>query len=322
MALTGALYTGVTGLSVNQTWLNVIGNNVANSNTTAFKASRVEFNPQFYITDQEASAPTSTSGGTNPSQEGLGTVLASIDKNFAPGAIQTTGKSTDMAIDGNGFFVVKGATQSYTRNGAFSLNASNQLVSNGGDFVQGYGVDANDNVQTGVLQNLTIPLGAKEVAKATTTASMQGNLNSSGAVATGASILLSQDLTTVGGAAAPTTATALTNIASASASATPLFTTGETITLAGTKGGRTLAPTNFTVSGTSTLQDLMTYFQQGMGIDTNVPAPTTTAPPGAAIENGTAANSVHIVLTGNMGKDNAIEIAGTALTTSPGASPL
>src|SRR5215469_9709869 len=253
MALTGALYTGVTGLSVNQTWLNVIGNNIANSNTTAFKSSRVEFDPQFYITDQEASAPTSTSGGTNPSQEGLGAVLASIDKNFAPGAIQTTGKSTDMAIDGNGFFVVKGATQSYTRDGAFSLNASNQLVTNAGDFVQGYGVDANDNVQTGVLQNLTIPLGAKEVAKATTTAAMQGNLNVYGAVATGASILLSQDLTTVGGAAAPTTATALTSIASASASATPLFTTGETITLAGTKGGRALSPSTFTVGATSTL---------------------------------------------------------------------
>jgi flagellar hook protein FlgE len=322
MALTGALYTGVSGLSVNQTWLNVIGNNVANSNTTAFKAGRVQFKPQFYITDTEASAPTTSFGGTNPSQEGLGALLASIDKNFAPGAIQSTGQSSDMAIDGAGFFVVKGAAQAYTRNGAFSLNASNELVTSAGDFVQGYGVDAQGNVQTGVLQNITVPLGANEVAKATTTATMQGNLNASGAVATGASILLSQDLTTVGGAAAPTTATVLTGIASASSSATPLFTTGETITLAGSKGGRSLSPTTFTVGAGSTLQDLMTFFQQGMGIDTNVPAPTTTAPPGATVENGTAANSVHIVLTGNAGKDNAIEITGTALTSSTGAAPL
>jgi flagellar hook protein FlgE len=322
MALTGALYTGVTGLSVNQTWLNVIGNNVANSNTTAFKASRVEFKPQFYITDQEASAPSTTFGGTNPSQEGLGAVLASIDKNFAPGAIQSTGQSADMAIDGGGFFVVKGATQSYTRNGAFSLNSSNQLVNSAGDFVQGYGVDPAGNIQSGNLQNITVPLGAKEVAKATTSATMQGNLNASGTVATGASILLSQDLTTVGGAAAPTTATALTGIASASASATPLFTTGETITLSGMKGGRTLSPDTFTVGASSTLQDLMTFFQQGMGIDTNVPAPTTTAPPGATIEAGTAANSVHMVLTGNTGTQNAIQITGTGLTSSAGTAPL
>jgi len=90
MALTGAMYTGVSGLSVNQTWLNVIGNNIANSNTSGFKASRTEFKPQFYITQSEGSAPDTNFGGSNPSQQGLGTVLASIDKNFSPGAIQSS----------------------------------------------------------------------------------------------------------------------------------------------------------------------------------------------------------------------------------------
>src|ERR1700712_4044497 len=98
MALTGALYTGVSGLQVNQTWLNVIGNNVANSNTTAFKSSRVQFKPQFYVTDAEGSAPDTNTGGTNPSQEGLGTLLGTVEKNFNPGAIQSTGHSSDMAI--------------------------------------------------------------------------------------------------------------------------------------------------------------------------------------------------------------------------------
>src|SRR5258708_3323543 len=121
MALTGALYTGVSGLAVNQTWLNVIGNNIANANTTAFKASRTQFKPQFYVTQAEGTAPTSSFGGSNPSQQGLGTLLASIEKNFSPGAIQTTGQATDMAIDGNGFFVVKGQAQQYTRDGAVSL---------------------------------------------------------------------------------------------------------------------------------------------------------------------------------------------------------
>src|SRR5579863_6130790 len=184
MALTGALYTGVSGLEVNQTWLNVIGNNIANSNTTAFKSSRTEFKPQFYITDQDGSAPDTNFGGTNPSQEGLGAVLATVEKNFSPGAIQTTGQATDMAIDGNGFFVVKGASQSYTRDGAFSLNSADELVTSAGGFVQGYGVDANGNVAAGALGNLKVPLGANEVAKATQNASMQGNLNSSGTVAT------------------------------------------------------------------------------------------------------------------------------------------
>ena len=71
MALTGAMYTGVSGLSVNQTWLNVIGNNIANSNTTGFKSSRTQFKPQFYVTDAEGSAPDTNFGGSNPSQEGL-----------------------------------------------------------------------------------------------------------------------------------------------------------------------------------------------------------------------------------------------------------
>lgn len=319
MGLTSALITGLSGLDVNQTRLNVVGNNIANVNTTAFKSSQAIFSPQFYVTDQDGTAPDNNFGGTNPSQHGLGAQVSTIEKNFTPGAIQPTGVPTDMALDGSGFFIVKGADQLYTRDGTFSLNSNNQLVNVSGDFVQGYSADANGNIATGALTNITIPLGATTVAKATQNVTMQGNLDASGIPASGASVLLSQDLTTVGGAAAPTTGSLLTQVASASASATPLFTAGQTFTLAGTKGGSTLPASTFTVTAGSTVQDLMTFMQQGMGIDTNVP--TTNPPPGVTTTAGTAANSIDLVVTGNTGSANALEIPASAFTAAGGASP-
>src|SRR3989475_9954430 len=142
MALPSTLFTGLSGLDVNQTRLNVVGNNIANVNTVAFKASRALFKPQFYVTDSGGSPPGGDFGGTNPSQRGLGAVVASIQKDFTTGALEPTGKSTDMAIDGSGFFVVQGTGQSFTRDGSFQLNSANQLVTSAGDFVQGFGVDS------------------------------------------------------------------------------------------------------------------------------------------------------------------------------------
>src|SRR4051812_27117269 len=180
MALTSTLYTGLSGLDVNQTRLNVVGNNIANANTVAFKGSRALFKPQFYVTDNGGTPSSAEFGGQNPSQRGLGAVVASIEKDFSAGAIESTGKSTDMAIDGDGFFVVKGKEQAYTRDGSFTLNSNNELVTTTGDFVQGFGVDANGNVIAGALQNVKVPLGSLTQAKATTTASFQGNLNANG----------------------------------------------------------------------------------------------------------------------------------------------
>src|SRR5689334_12414731 len=107
MALTSTLFTGLSGLNTNQTRMNVVGNNIANVNTVAFKASRALFKPQAYVTDAAGGPPSADSGGTNPSQRGLGAQIASIDKDFSEGSISATGKNTDMAIDGEGFFVVQ-----------------------------------------------------------------------------------------------------------------------------------------------------------------------------------------------------------------------
>src|SRR3989440_11705317 len=101
MALTSTLFTGLSGLDVNQTRVNVVGNNIANVNTVAFKSIRALFKPQFYVTDGAGTPPSGDFGGTNPSQRGLGASVAEIEKNFAPGAIEPTGKPTDMAIEGD-----------------------------------------------------------------------------------------------------------------------------------------------------------------------------------------------------------------------------
>src|SRR4051812_10058169 len=100
MALTSALFTGLSGLDVNQARLNVVGNNIANVNTVAFKSSRALFKPQFYVTDSGGSPPTTDFGGTNPNQRGLGAVVSAVEKNFSPGAVQPTGKNTDLALEG------------------------------------------------------------------------------------------------------------------------------------------------------------------------------------------------------------------------------
>lgn len=321
MGLTSALYTGLSGLAANQTNLTVVGNNIANANTTAFKSSSVNFSSQFYVTSQSSSAPTSDFGGTNPSQEGMGVQVESIAQNWTPGIIQSTGQPTNMALDGGGFFVVnKTDGQAYTRDGSFSLNSSNQLVDSSGDFVQGYGADANGNIVTGALKNITVPLGATTSAQATSNVNMQGNLDASGTPASGASILESGPITTVGGAAAPTGTSLLTSLASTSAPGTPLFAAGDVLTLSGDRGGANLAPQTFTVTAASTVTDLTNFYNQGLGIDTTV---ADTPPPGAAIQaDPTNPNAAEISITGNTGKVNALAIATSGFVNQNGVSPL
>ena len=174
MSLTSTLYTGLSGLNINQTQLNVVGNNIANANTVGFKSSRALFKSQFYVTTNAGTAATSTTGGSNPSQLGLGAQVSSIEEDFSAGTIEPTGVNTDMAVNGDGFFVLKTpAGQQFTRDGSFTLNSSDQLVTTDGNFVQGFGVDAQNNVIPGQLQDVNIPLGATSTAKATTNVTLE-----------------------------------------------------------------------------------------------------------------------------------------------------
>src|SRR5262249_22031184 len=139
-----------------QNRLQVVANNIANANTTGYKANRASYTTQVLLMDSLGSGPSSSAGGANPSQRGLGAVMGSTDTDFTPGTITSTDIDTDMAIDGAGYFVVKSDKQFYTRDGSFTL-IDNKLVTTAGQFVQGYAVDANGKA-TGGLQDLTIPL--------------------------------------------------------------------------------------------------------------------------------------------------------------------
>jgi flagellar hook protein FlgE len=318
MALTSTLFTGLTGMTVNQRRLNVIGNNIANVNTTAFKSSRVLFRPQFYITDSNGAPPSADFGGTNPNQRGLGATVGSIQKSFTPGTIETTGVNTDLAIDGDGFFIVGNGDKKFTRDGSFILNDEQELVTSRGEYVQGYGVDQNFNVVKNSLGNLKIPIGGLTTAEATSKIAVKGNLNSSGSVATSAGRLLSEPLLT-STSTTPDATTPLVDLRRASATGTAAFNDGDTITLDGKRGGESVrtgaeGPLQFKITAATTLGDLQEFFTQAFMIDTSAdtvaaaPAgftPGTTIVPGSGTD---PAGSVRLQIMGNPGAVNELGI--------------
>ncbi len=193
MGLASSLSTALTGMSAAETQIDVLGNNLANSQTVGFKASDVVFANQFLQTLSLGASPTVDNGGTNPRQTGLGVQVAAITPKFSQGTIQISSSPSDLAIQGDGFFIVESADreQLYTRNGNFKLNSQNQLVTTTGNRVLGYGVDGQFNIQTTQLQALSIPLGSEAVAQATKSVVMEGTLTPSGDLATTAEIIQS-----------------------------------------------------------------------------------------------------------------------------------
>ena len=193
MGLASALSTALTGLNAAETSIDVIGNNLANSSTIGYKASSPVFATQFAQTTSLGSAPSGDSGGTNPSQTGLGVQVAEITPDFSQGTLQVSSSPSDMAIQGSGFFMVQGNTGQtlYTRDGEFQTNSENQLVTPTGDSLLGFGVDNDFNLNTTQLTPLTIPLGASSVAQATQNVTLQGDLPPTGAVANQAQIIQS-----------------------------------------------------------------------------------------------------------------------------------
>jgi flagellar hook protein FlgE len=177
------LFSGVSGLQNHQTRMDVVGNNIANINTTGFKKGRVNFQDMLYQQLAGASRPTGEVGGVNPKEVGLGMSVASIDTLHTQGSFQSTGKGNDLAIMGNGFFVLKEGTSSYyTRAGGFSDDENGNLVNpSNGWFVQGW--MAQDVDGTMVLdvsrdtENIVIPVGGKDPARATTNVDFACNLD-------------------------------------------------------------------------------------------------------------------------------------------------
>lgn len=190
MASTPALYTGLSGLLSNQNRLNVIGNNIANVNTTAFKSTRMLFESMFSRTQSLGTGPSGRIGGINPTQVGNGSTVAGTQRNFTNGALTATGMATDMAIEGDGFFITQiNGERLFTRDGSFLQNENNELVTANGAYVMGYGVDGNYQIQYGELQPIVIPIGQMTVAEATENIYFTGNLNASGEAATHGSLI-------------------------------------------------------------------------------------------------------------------------------------
>jgi flagellar hook protein FlgE len=177
-----SLSSAVSGLRNQQTRMDVIGNNVSNVNTVAFKAGRVTFKEGFAQLVESATRPDGNSGGVNPIQVGLGSAIGSVDTLFSQGNLETTGQNTDLAIQGNSFFVVrKGSESYYTRAGNFQVDANGTLVSGAnGNMLQGR-LAVNGKLQDTVT-SLKIPLGQSTPATSTTKVTVSGNLDASAAV--------------------------------------------------------------------------------------------------------------------------------------------
>lgn len=320
MASTTAMFTALSGMIANSRSLDVVGNNIANVNTTAFKSNRMLFANQFSRTLSMGSAPGETTGGTNPTQVGLGVAVAGTQRNFTGGTVSATGDSRDLALEGEGFFIVnRGGEQLYTRAGSFRTNATNELVTISGERVQGWTVDDQYNIVTGQLTDINIPVGTLTLAEATRNVRFNGNLNASGSLPTrGASIDLlggvGVGLQAISSANPPPgsgnvleMATRLVDIEDPAqpGSGTPLFSAGQTLSLQTVeKGGKTLPTKTLDITATTTVQDLADFLTDSFGISATTGANPDGVTPGVSLDPTTG----FITITGNTGVASDITI--------------
>lgn len=317
MASTTAMFTGLSGLTANARNLDVIGNNIANVNTTAFKSSRMLFATQFARTFSMGSEPSATFGGTNPTQVGLGVTIAGTQRDFSGGSISATGDARDLALEGDGFFMVRrGDSTFYTRAGAFRQNELNQLVSVTGDRLQGYGIDSDFNIDQSVVGDIDIPVGTLTLAQATQNVRFAGNLNSSGAVATQGSRHDLAALTLLGSATPPgpgnvlELTSLLTEIDDASNPGNPLFAAGQRIELQDAHRGSSLIPTAaLDIDSTTTVQDLIDFLNEALGINPSSGPNPDGYTPGVSLDTTTGV----ITVVGNTGTVNDLELGAADL---------
>ena len=188
-----SMFSAISGLRGHQTMMDVIGNNIANVNTVGFKSGRVNFQDILSQTFRGASAPQGGLGSINPAQVGLGMTVAGIDVLQTQGNLQSTGRLTDMAIQGDGFFVLSdGGRQFFTRDGAFDTGLGGQLVNSASGLkVQGWVADQGGKIDTTTaVTDVIIPLGTRTTALPSSASSLTGNLDASAADGTTASTTL------------------------------------------------------------------------------------------------------------------------------------
>jgi len=261
-----AMSAGVTGLQAHQKMLDVAGNNLANINSTAYKTSRINFSELLGQTIANASAPSSTVGGTNPQQMGSGVGVACITRDTTQGNIVNTGNPFDVAIEGEGHFVLNdGEKNVYTRAGTFGVDVDSTLV----DVATGYRVQRIDSTGEPDFQipgdsNIYIPYDTTMQANATSTVKLVGNLSADQSLETTQTQVITSDVayTTSGGDVAEDTTLSELDA--------DFYTTGTftaaTITVTGyDHAGTTLTDTGLGVDGTTTMQDILDHIESVVG---------------------------------------------------------
>lgn len=260
-----SLFSGISGLRSHQTMLDVTGNNIANVNTTGFKSSQVQFQDTLSQLLIGAGGAQAGVGGTNPAQIGLGVRVAGVTTNFTQGASQMTGRSTDMMIQGDGFFVVRKGNESfYTRAGSFDFDASGNMVLPGeGALVQGW--MAVDGVidTNGPISDLKVPSGAVMAAVESTAATYAGNLDA--AAADGTVLNRTIDLYSSTGEARTLTLTFTKSAAGWSVAASDGSSSVASAAMTFDAAGALTTPTSLTVGGVAVDLSTITGFS---GLDT------------------------------------------------------
>ena len=198
-----SLWSGVSGMQAHQIAIDVEGNNIANVNTAAFKYSRANFSDILSQTPRVATAPQGELGGQNAMQIGLGTSVNSTTRIFSQGTLTSTDKNTDLALQGNGFFVVSpdgGTTRYYTRNGDFLRDKAGNFVNESGHIVQGWTRDEETGTidTTAPIKNIVIKEGLTTPARATKEMKVKGNLDSGNAIGNRSTPIYSLDSVTGG----------------------------------------------------------------------------------------------------------------------------
>lgn len=259
MALMKSLDSGVSGLRAFQTEMDVIGNNIANVDTTGYKSSRITFAEML----SQQVGGSGTSSGSAPSsgnQIGLGVHVSSIDRNFNQGSLESTGKTTDLALDGNGFFIVRDQNQDLmTRAGNFSFNKDGYLVDQAGQNVQGYLADSSGNIlSSGTTSDIKLNLNSVYKPKATQNVNIAGNLNAD--TSTAQVVKAISGLTTAGGSPV-TTSTPLNSLDQT----TQNLVNGDTIQINATLNNGTTKTINYTYNTGGTVGDLLNAINSGLG---------------------------------------------------------
>lgn len=260
-----SLFSAVSGLTNHQTRMDVIGDNIANVNTIGFKGSRVSFATGFSQLLQPADAPSEARGGRNGIEVGLGMRISSIDRVFEQGNFENTGNRTDLAIQGDGFFVVgEGSNRYFTRSGNFQLDADGSLLAAGGTYhVLGRLADKSGQmISSSSVEPIRLPFGEKDPARATTEVQYFCNLNANASTARTytASIAFTAD---------GNPATGSTRINALDQTTAPLD-DGDVIRIAGQRRDGTAVSVAFTygeANDGTTLADLMARINSDEGYD-------------------------------------------------------